>query len=268
MLAPTSEESDVEVRPTATLSCSASVAAHRTVTMRSRCPRTRARVFLQVRRVDQDMINEFGRLNTRKNEVREELELEAVRATSGGPAVSHLRLCNTMHVGSPVPRTPNLCAQKRKQDLEDAEESVMLAESDAGTIKCVLGAHRIACLSLHANEYDVLLRRVLIGEAFIDVDAEYAQAFIEKKAEVGHQAQRPCPPAGVIIECPVPDHARSLATHTPPPAHAGEQGRSRGAAGGAWRDRGTAGRPEEAVVRALRQVYQPGGIRAGVLLRG
>lgn len=49
------------------------------------------------------MINEFGRLNNRKLEAREEIAE----------------------------------ARKRQEELDDAEEGVMLADSDEGTIKCV-----------------------------------------------------------------------------------------------------------------------------------
>ena len=59
---------------------------------------------VEVRRVDQDMINEFGRLNARKHEAREEVELE----------------------------------KKASDDLDDAEEGVLLADaSETGAVKCV-----------------------------------------------------------------------------------------------------------------------------------
>ena len=57
---------------------------------------------VEVRRVDQDMINEFGRLNARKHEAREEVAED----------------------------------KKRGEELEDAEEGIMLADtSEPGVIK-------------------------------------------------------------------------------------------------------------------------------------
>lgn len=63
---------------------------------------------LQVRREDQDRINEFGRLNARKHEAREEIAE----------------------------------AKKRVEELDDAEEGVMLADSEPGTVKCVQSGGR------------------------------------------------------------------------------------------------------------------------------
>ena len=59
---------------------------------------------MEVRRQDQDLINEFGRLNTSKYEARDEIAE----------------------------------AKKRADELGDAEEAVMLADdSEKGAIKCV-----------------------------------------------------------------------------------------------------------------------------------
>jgi hypothetical protein len=60
---------------------------------------------VEVRRADQDMINEFGRLNARKSEAGEEVEACRVRV----------------------------------QELDDVEEGILLADADdAGCLKCVV----------------------------------------------------------------------------------------------------------------------------------
>ena len=60
-------------------------------------------VDVEVRREDQALINEFGRLNARKHDARDEVAE----------------------------------AKKRAEELDDAEEGVMLADAEPGTVKCV-----------------------------------------------------------------------------------------------------------------------------------
>ena len=122
---------------------------------------------LQVRRQDQDMINEFGKLNARKAEAREEITE----------------------------------AKKRTEELDDAEEGVMLADdSEEGTVKCVQtiqyassdvkytpqpSGSEFTCTRRHYNKSYC---RVMIGECFVDVDSDHANNFISERREVGRRS--------------------------------------------------------------------------------
>ena len=96
-----------------------------------------------MRRQDQDQINEFGRLNTRKTEIADELETARVSAEcgDGGGAPPLCRWAwrsvprRSTHVERCAVGVAPPPAQKLKEELEDAEEHVMLASDEPGTVK-------------------------------------------------------------------------------------------------------------------------------------